>query len=157
MSTTVGIGVPVPKMLPITGTWATPFAAYLVLLSQRITYHRLKNEKYLGDSLGPATDKDNQDKPDPLFLATRAHNNYLENIPLAFLLTAVAELNGGNRKVLNWALGILLALRIAHVEVGMKGKQTVGPGRPVAFYFSQLFLGGMAAYSTYLIKGYWGF
>ncbi len=94
---------------------------------------------------------------DPLYLDKRAHNNFLENVPLAFVLAAVAELNGGNRKVINIAMGVLLALRVAHVEMGIKGKDTVGPGRPIGYFGTQACIGGLAAYGAYLVKGYWGF
>ncbi|KAI9720865.1 MAG: hypothetical protein M1812_002704 [Candelaria pacifica] len=141
-------------MLPITGTWTLPFAAYLVLLSNRIVYHRLKNEKYLGSSTSsnPSTDS-----TDPLYIATRSHINFLENVPLAFVFSAVAELNGGSRKWINYALGALLVCRIAHVELGLKKDKALGLGRPIAYYGSQGFLGGMAAYGTWLCRGYWGF
>ena len=67
----------------------------------------------------------------------------------------VAELNGANRKVLNYALATLFALRVAHVEFGLKGKNALSIGRPIGFFGTQGFLGAMAAYSAYLIKGYW--
>lgn len=95
--------------------------------------------------------------PDPLLLETRSHANFVENVPLAFTLTAIAELNGANRKVLNYAMATLFVLRILHVELGMKGKDTVGWGRPTAFFGTQAFFAGMAAYSTWLVKGYWGY
>ncbi|KAI9881101.1 MAG: hypothetical protein M1830_008259 [Pleopsidium flavum] len=155
MSSTVVLGVPVPKMLPVTGTWTLPFAAYLLVLSNRVVMNRINNKKYLGDSLDSSSDPSSG--ADPLLLTTRAHANFLENVPLAFIMVAVAELNGGNRKALNIAMGVLLAMRIAHVEVGLKGKDTVGPGRPFAYFGSQAFLGGLAAYGAYLVKGYWGF
>lgn len=78
-------------------------------------------------------------------------------MPLALTLAGVAELNGANRKVLNYALAALFVLRVAHVEVGLKGKDTVGLGRPVGYYGTQGFLVGMAGYCAYLVKGYWGF
>ena len=115
---------------------------------------RLKNEHYLGDKV--ESDKSQSD-PDYLNLTTRAHANFLENVPLAFILAAIAELNGADRRILNYGLGALLALRVAHVEIGMFGKNTVGPGRPVGYYGTQAWLLGVAAYSTYLVKGYWGF
>lgn len=46
MSTKIGLGVPVPQMLPITGTWSFPFAAYFLLLSNRIVYYRLTKKQY---------------------------------------------------------------------------------------------------------------
>ncbi|MCJ1372639.1 hypothetical protein MMC20_003864 [Loxospora ochrophaea] len=175
MTSTIGIGVPIPKMLreqfpplridqsthpsylAITGTWTAPFAAYLLLLSNRVVYHRLKHEKYLGDRAQPSTSSDEQSNPDELFLATRAHGNFLENVPLAFVLATVAELNGANRKALNYAMAALFVMRIAHVELGMRGEKTVALGRPIAYYGTQGFLAGLAAYSAYLVKGYWGF
>ncbi|KAK0509922.1 hypothetical protein JMJ35_007316 [Cladonia borealis] len=155
MSTTLGVGVPVPKMLPITGTWTLPFAAYLVYLSNRVFYRRIQREKYVGDRYDEsATSNDN---PDPLLLDSRAHANFLESVPLAFTLTAIAELNGANRKILNYSMAVLFVLRLIHVELGLKGKDTVGWGRPTGFFGTQGFLAGMAAYSTYLVKGYWGY
>ncbi|MCJ1255318.1 hypothetical protein MMC24_003134 [Lignoscripta atroalba] len=172
MSSTIGIGVPVPKMLR---TWTLPYAAYLLLLSNRVAYQRLKHEKYLGDRLPKpsssssssspdttttTTDNEQQQSsppPDALHLATRAHGNFLENVPLAFILAAVAELNGANRKYLHYAMALLLVLRIAHVEVGLKREGTVGVGRPVAFYGGQVWVAALAGYGSYLVKGYWGY
>jgi len=138
----------------VTGTWTLPFAAYLLILSNRVVTHRVNSKKFLGDSTDSPS---GQTGADPLLLATRAHANFLENVPLTFIMVAIAELNGGNRKALNIAMGVLLAMRLAHVEVGLKGKDTVGPGRPVAYFGTQAFLGGLAAYGAYLVKGYWGF
>ncbi|KAL8685709.1 MAG: hypothetical protein Q9218_007588 [Villophora microphyllina] len=158
MNSTIGLGVPVPKMLPVTGTWTLPFTAYLLLLSNRVVYQRIKNKQFLGDRLKPedtkATDNTN---PDPLYLENRCHQNFLENVPLAFILTAIAELNGANRTVLNYAMAALFALRVGHVELGLRGKDAMAPGRLMGLLGSQGFLGGMAAYGTYLVKGYWGY
>ncbi|MCJ1226919.1 hypothetical protein MMC12_003574 [Toensbergia leucococca] len=154
MSSSIGIGVPVPKMLPMTGTWTLPFAAYLLFLSNRIVYYRLKHEKFIGDRIPIESLKE---EDDPLTLSTRAHANFIENVPLAFILAAVAELNGGNRKGLNYAMGALLVLRIAHAEFGIMAKDGMGSGRPVGFYGTQGLLAGLAAYGTYLVKGYWGY
>ncbi|KAL8965960.1 MAG: hypothetical protein Q9197_006243 [Variospora fuerteventurae] len=158
MSSTIGLGVPVPKMLPVTGAWTLPFTAYLLLLSNRVVYQRVKNKQWIGSQL--KSDKDNTgnfDTPDPLFLNSRCHMNFLENVPYAFILTAVAELNGGNRTYLNYAMAILLAIRIGHVELGMRGKDTLGPGRPLGQFGTQALLGALAVYGTYLVKGDWGY
>jgi len=122
-----------------------------MILSNRVVTHRINSKKYMGEAL------DTPSATDPLYLDKRAHNNFLENVPLAFVLAAVAELNGGNRKVINIAMGVLLALRVAHVEMGLKGKDTVGPGRPIGYFGTQACIGGLAAYGAYLVKGYWGF
>jgi uncharacterized membrane protein YecN with MAPEG domain len=52
---------------------------------------------------------------DPLYVAIRAHANYVETVPMGLLLALVAELNGANRKCLAWALGVLWGLRVMHV------------------------------------------
>lgn len=111
----------------------------------------------MGDRYEEGSLSTSNDNPDPLLLDSRAHANFVENVPLAFTLAAIAELNGANRKVLNYAMATLFVLRILHVELGMKGKDTVGLGRPIAFWGTQGFLGGIAAYSTWLVKGYWGY
>ncbi|KAI9703725.1 MAG: hypothetical protein M1836_007495 [Candelina mexicana] len=158
-SASVGLGIPVPKMLPITGTWTLPFAAYFALLANRVVYHRLKNEKYLGDKISssPSSSSSSPNSTDPLYIATRSHANFVENVPLAFLFTAVAELNGGNRKWINYAMAGLLMFRVAHVELGLTRENALGGGRPISYYGTQAFLGGMAAYGTWLCRGYWGF
>lgn len=119
----------------------------LVYLSNKVVYDRLQSKKFIGEQSDPASD---------LQVDSRAHLNFLENVPLAFTLSAIAELNGANRKVLNYAMGAFLALRVLHV-VGIKAEGNSGLGRPVGYYGSQGFLAGMAAYSAYLVKGYWGF
>ena len=84
----------------------------------------------MGDRYVDSAESTSNDKPDLLLLDTRAHNNFIENVPLCFALAAIAELNGANRKVLNYAMAALFVLRIVHVELGLKGKDTVGLGRP---------------------------
>jgi len=161
----IGIGVAVPKMLPITGTWTLPFTAYLLLLSSRI-----QNEHYIGDSLpaskstSTTTDilsKPNSSasstEPDALTIASRSHANFLENVPYAFILAAVAELNGADRKVLNSVMGALLALRIAHVELGLRGEKQIRWGRPLGYFGTNGVLLGMSGWVAYLVKGYWRF
>ncbi|KAL8852097.1 MAG: hypothetical protein Q9221_003027 [Calogaya cf. arnoldii] len=168
MSSTIGLGVPVPKMLhpfasvdpipAVTGAWTLPFTAYLLLLSNRVVYQRIKNKQWIGEKLNSEKNTTgNHENPDPLFLEGRCHLNFLENVPFAFLLTAIAELNGANRTVLNYAMAAFFAMRVGHVELGMRGKDTLGAGRPIGLFGSQGFLAGMAAYTAYLVKGYWGY
>lgn len=83
--------------------------------------------------------------------------NFLESVPLAFVLTAIVELNGGNRTLLNYALAALFAFRVGHVEIGLRSKDTLGYGRAPGTVGTQGFLAGMAVYATYLVKGYWGY
>ncbi|KAL8751381.1 MAG: hypothetical protein Q9199_006453 [Rusavskia elegans] len=158
MSSTIGLGLPVPKMLPVTGAWTLPFTAYLLLLSNRVVYQRIKHKQWIGDKLNSEKDSTgNPENPDPLFLEGRCHLNFLENVPLAFILTAIAELNGANRSVLNYAMAALFAMRVGHVEVGLRGNGTMATGRPIGLFGTQGFLAGMAVYTAYLVKGYWGY
>ena len=43
------------------------------------------------------------------------------------------------------------------MEFGLRGKGTLGVGRPISLVGTQGVLAGLAAWSTYLVKGYWGF
>ncbi|KAF7504696.1 hypothetical protein GJ744_001977 [Endocarpon pusillum] len=153
MSTPVGITV--PKMLPITGTWTLPLTAYFFLLSARVSQLRMDSKKSVGNKTSEAEAAGN--KPDPLEVAIRSHANYVENVPMALLAAAIVELNGGNRKILNGGLAALLLFRILHVEFGMRGVNARGPGRVIGHAGTAGFLGGMSAYAAYLVKGYWGF
>lgn len=82
---------------------------------------------------------------------------FLETVPYAFVLTAIAELNGGNRTILNYAMAILFALRVGHIEMGLRSKDTFGAGRPLGVFGTQGLMAGLAAYGAYLSKGYWGY
>lgn len=140
--------------IAITGTWSLPFTAYLFLLSARVSKLRVDNKKWIGSKTSEANNASNQ--VDPLEVAVRSHNNYLENVPLALLLAAIVELNGGNRKVLNGGLAALLVFRILHVEFGLRSDEARAPGRLIGHLGTSGFLGGMSAYAAYLVKGYWG-
>ncbi|KAI9679861.1 MAG: hypothetical protein M1817_004875 [Caeruleum heppii] len=159
---TVGLGVPVPKMLPITGTWALPFTAYYIILATRVVTERYQSDHWFGEkkkttpnssSAGPVNDRFH---PDPLLLATRAQQNFAENVPWIFILSMVAELNGGGRQALNVLLGTVFILRVAHVELGLKAKGTMGHGRTAGYFGTQLAMLGLAGYASYLVKGFWG-
>ncbi|KAL8931966.1 MAG: hypothetical protein Q9211_006617, partial [Gyalolechia sp. 1 TL-2023] len=102
----------------------------MLLLSNRVIYQRLKNGQYLGDRLSSEKNSSgNHENPDPLYLESRCHLNFIEYVPFAFVLAAIAEINGGNRLLLNYAMATLFAMRIAHVEIGMRAKNTLGYGR----------------------------
>ena len=142
----------------VTGVWTVPFTAYLLLLTNRVVYQRVKNKQWIGDKLNSEKNTTGDaENPDPLFLEGRCHMNFLENVPLAFILTAIAELNGANRTVLNYAMAALFALRVGQVEVGLRGKGTMASGRPIGLFGTQGFMAGMAMYTAYLVKGYWGY
>jgi hypothetical protein len=64
-----------------------PFTLYLLFLQARVVAIRATTTTNLGDRLSANREggKDPMDPldPDPLYLATRCHQNYLENIPMA--------------------------------------------------------------------------
>ncbi len=113
---------------------------------------RKDSEQWIGSS---------GDTTDPVFLASRCHQNFTENVPLALFLGAVVEMNGGNRRVLTGSLAALLVCRILHVEFGIKGEdekgnKSLGRGRVVGHAGTLGFVLGMAGYAGWLVKGYWG-
>ena len=120
--------------------------------------HRLADKHYLGDDSSKKTDgQPAAPGKNGLFLATRCHGNFLENVPLALVLAAVAELNGGSRRYLTAALGSLLALRVVHTELGLLRNDAMGIGRPVGYFGTLAVQAGLAGYAAYLVRGYWGF
>lgn len=123
----------------------------------RVAYQRVKHRHYIGEDIPEETAAAGSSKSNALQLESRSHGNFVENVPFAFVVAAIAELNGANRKVLNYALASLLVLRIAHVEIGLKTPGNMGIGRPLAFWGTQSFVFGFAAYGAYLVKGYWGY
>lgn len=118
-------------------------------MSARVSVARLNTETYIGDN---KTDSG----PDSVQVTSRSQQNYAENVPLALLLGAVVELNGGNRKALTGGFAALLLFRILHVELGLRAKDTMGPGRSIGHTGTLGFVMGMAGYAAYLVKGYWG-
>jgi uncharacterized protein len=96
------------------------------------------------------------DDKDPVQLAGRCHSNYIENVPLALLMGAIVEMNGGNRKALTGGFAALLLARILHVELGLKSENAMGTGRPVGHVITLSFITGMGGYAAWLVRGYWG-
>ncbi|PWW74983.1 hypothetical protein C7212DRAFT_205407, partial [Tuber magnatum] len=134
-------------------TWTLPFGAYLLLLSTRVALVRHRTKTYIGDHMPRGEDLQN---PDPLFVAGRCLGNYLETVPMAMILAVLAELNGGNRRLVNYALGALLMGKVVQIELGLMRKGTQGGGRVAGFLASQGILAGMAGYCAYLVRDYWG-
>ncbi|KAI0128821.1 membrane-associated, eicosanoid/glutathione metabolism protein [Xylariales sp. AK1849] len=153
MASQIGLNYPVlAPLLPVTGSFAVPFAAYFSFLSLRVVRYRLKDKHYLGDNSSSTSDKSNK-----LYVASRAHANFVENVPLAFVLATVAELNGGNRKLLIGALSALLTFRVVYTELGMLKPKAMGNGRPIGYFGTIGTILGLAGYTAFLVKDYWGF
>lgn len=138
----------------MTGSFVLPFAVYNTLLSWRVVSNRLADEHYLGDN--SAKEGSGSQKTNKLFRTSRCHQNFIENVPLAFILAATAELNGGNRSYLTAALTSLFALRVAHSEFGLLQDDGNGLGRPVGYFGTIGVQLSLAGYTAYLVKSYWG-
>ncbi|KAI6086249.1 membrane-associated, eicosanoid/glutathione metabolism protein [Hypoxylon rubiginosum] len=87
----------------------------------------------------------------PLQLATRAHQNFAENVPLALVLAAVAELNGAEPGRLATGLAVLFGLRVLHAEFGLNRPDALGIGRPVGYYGTMAWVGWLAGWSAWLV------
>ena len=83
--------------------------------------------------------------------------NFVENVPLMFIIAILVELNGGNKKHLNYTLATFFLFRVAHVELGLRQPGSKGIGRLIGHYGTQimyLLLGGVCLRN---VKSYWGF
>ncbi|RYP17099.1 hypothetical protein DL765_004718 [Monosporascus sp. GIB2] len=155
MTSRVGLAPPVlAPLLPVTGTFALPFALLSSLLSLRVVQYRRADKQPLGDNSA----KDAQSlKTNKLFLASRCQTNFVENVPLALIFAAAAELNGGSRRALTGALGSLFVVRVLHSEFGLLREGGMGLGRGIGYFGTLSIQLGLASYAAYLAKGYWGF
>ncbi|MCJ1307126.1 hypothetical protein MMC25_000772 [Agyrium rufum] len=137
MASSAKLGIPVPQMLPVTGTWALPFASYMLFLMIRTVRARQATNCPLGENpKAPATEGEDgkKKKPktyDPLLTAGRSHANFMENVPMALIMAGMAELNGADRTWLNYTLGMFFVARIAHAEFGLMMPGSNGAGRGV--------------------------
>jgi uncharacterized membrane protein YecN with MAPEG domain len=70
----------------VTTMFLLPFTLYLLFLQARVVAIRATTTTNLGDRLFKTRNegKDPMDPidPDPLYLATRCHQNYVENVPI---------------------------------------------------------------------------
>jgi hypothetical protein len=90
-------------MVPVTAIYAGLLGTLVLVLGFDVGRTRLRT----GVSLLEGGNKE-------LAVAIRRHANFIENVPLALLLMALAELNGTSAPVLH-GLGVaLVAARIAH-------------------------------------------
>lgn len=82
-----------------------------------------------------ATDFKGTPKPSDvaaLSRAVRAHGNFAETTPFAFLMIFLAELNGAPTSLVHAAYSTLFLARVAH-GTGIQAPDTVGNGRLVGF------------------------
>jgi len=82
--------------LPTTAAYASILALIVVALAINVTVHRAKLKVPLGDGGNP-----------DMLRMIRLHGNAIEYLPLAIVLMAIYEINGGWHWALN-AIGIVL-------------------------------------------------
>ncbi|KAI4146344.1 MAG: hypothetical protein LQ340_005970, partial [Diploschistes diacapsis] len=137
-----------------------------LLLSIRVSRQRIatntligsasKNRPVSSNNAGPSSGAD--EPADSLSVAMRSHANFAENVPFALIFAGLAELNGADRRVLNYALLALLVSKVAHVEAGMLARPDgAAVGRLVGHLGTQVTLVGLAGWAAWLARGYWGF
>lgn len=102
--------------LTVTGLYASILALFLVALAFHIIKLRFKFQVGLGDG-----------GEKPLIKAIRIHGNFIEYIPLALILLASYELNGGDDLYLHIAGIILVTGRVLHT---MGLSKTMGSSLP---------------------------
>ncbi|KAI2617643.1 membrane-associated, eicosanoid/glutathione metabolism protein [Hypomontagnella submonticulosa] len=134
--------------LPVTGTFAFPFALYYLWLAFRVGLQRLRQRVVIGDRV-PATGEKSTGL-DPLLQATRAQQNFNEYVPLALFLAATAELNSADPTWLTGTLAVLFGLRLLHAELGIMMPNGLGIGRPIGFYGTSLVMLWLGGWSTWL-------
>lgn len=130
------------------------FALYHCVLALRVSMARQNTETWIGGSSKSAAASGEKDT---VQLSTRCHGNYTENVPMALLLGAIVEMNGGNRRTLTGGFAALLVARILHVELGLRAENALGMGRVVGHLTTLAFITSMGGYAAWLVRGYWGF
>ena len=135
--------------IAVLGVFVMPFAIYEAVLASRVIRIRRTNRISLDTKMRtpPADGK----TIDPLTVATRAHANFVEGVPLALVIAGVAELNGAKQSYLGLSLLILLIGRLLHVEIGLlRNAHAAGVGRTIGTSVTQLFIVVWGAASAYL-------
>ena len=124
-------------ILPITLTVAGAAAILHIWLAVRVSRVRRIRRIAVGDGGDEA-----------LLRRMRAHSNYAENMPIFVLLLGLAELAGGDPRLL-WGLAIAFVLgRIVH-PFGMD-RPAPSRLRSIGIVLSMVALAGLAAYAILL-------
>lgn len=145
---------PAVPIVPVTSTFALPLSLYYVLLQIRVSLARIKTKTSLAHSSSDAP-KSTASDSDPLLVAFRSQANFAENVPLALLLAALVEANGGNRVALSAVLTTLTVGRIMHAEFGLMAPGSGGIGRPIGFFSSLVVTAGLGIYGAWLSRSHW--
>ncbi len=102
---------------PITGIYAALAAILLVVLTLRVIILRRRHKIGIGTGQQPE-----------LAQAVRAHGNFIEYVPLALLLLALAETGGSGARLIHACGAALIACRLLHAW-GLTSSPGKSPGR----------------------------
>ena len=103
--------------LPITATYAAALAIILLALIYHVILARAKYEV----SIGTGGNAD-------LHTRVRRHGNFVETVPIALIVMALAELGGANATALH-AAGVLLVVSRVIQPIGMHHEVATKPAR----------------------------
>jgi uncharacterized protein len=106
-------------MLSITAIYAALLAIVGVILGERVGLFRLKTKVSLGDGGNSE-----------MIVRNRQHMNFVENVPMALILIALVEMNGGSAPWVHALGGALLAARLIH-PFGLSAESIMKPARIV--------------------------
>ena len=125
--------------IPITALYAGILALLVIALGINVTAHRVKLRVPLGDGGNPQ-----------MLRMIRLHGNAIEYIPLALVLMAVYEINGGWHTALH-AIGIALVAGRLLQTWGMWGTEMPGFGRGAGQTLTWLSIAILAALNLWKI------
>ena len=120
------------------------YAALLGLLLVGLSVYVIHWRRTLAVGLGEGEDKNLQ-------LAIRAHGNFIEYVPLALIIIALAELGGASPLAIHGLGASLVMARIAHA-IGMARSSGSNPGRALGVVLTFIVL---LAGSGLLLAGAW--
>jgi uncharacterized membrane protein YecN with MAPEG domain len=101
----------------MTAIYAALLAIIGVVLGERVGLFRLKAKVSLGDGGNSG-----------IIVRNRQHMNFVENVPMALILIALVEVNGGSATWVHSLGGSLLAARLIH-PFGLNVEKIMHPAR----------------------------
>lgn len=125
--------------LPVTAIYAGLLGLIIIALGINVTVHRVKFRISLGDG----------GKPEMLRMI-RLHANAIEYVPLALLLTAIYEINGGWRAALH-IIGIALIAGRLIQTFAMWSSDRPGAGRGIGQTLTWVSVGALALLNLAMI------
>ena len=130
-------------MIPITLMFASIFAIFSLVLSFRVGSMRGKTGASVlyGDPVNMELGE-----------RVRAHQNFLEYVPIVLILMAAIEASGGSATFLYWIGGLLVVSRIAHA-IGLKHDNMAHIGRLIGAGGTALITLVTAGYGLWTVFG----